>query len=194
MSIARWAYGALGYPVWAPYAFSDERRIRTVPFTGGRFEQRVRLDTRRYRQSEVTIRAVSDAQRDAIDQFFVGLGYEADSFLVEDPRRNRCYALNLGTSIALQTAFPLSAAGEFGGAYPIVDPTTLLYSDGVSINRTVDTDGRILNANSAPGAGHAITADLYFWCRVVLRGRFKWIPAGEGAVWETTMTWEEVPA
>lgn len=195
MSIARWAYPVLGYPVWAPFSFGDNRRVVTVPFTGNRYEQRVRRDQRRFRKTQVTIRARDDAQRDAIDAFFVGLGFGADSFLVEDPRRSLVTGLALGTSAGGQTAFPLPATGDYGGAYPLTDPRTILKSDGVAIAKTVDTDGQILNASVAPGAGHTMTADLYYWSRVVLRTeRYLWTPLGEGAAWETGMEWEEVPA
>ncbi len=192
MSIARWSYPVLGYPVWDPYSFSDERRTLVVPLSG-RHEQRIRRDNRRYRSTQVTVKARTDAQRDAIDAFFVGLGFEADSFLVEDPRRNYVSGLALGTSIAAQVNFTLPTSGDYGGAYPLDDPNTILRSDGSPIAKTVNTDSRILVASVAPGAGHTMTADVYYWCRVVLRGRYRWSPLGEGAVWETSMTWEEVP-
>lgn len=196
MSIARWNPGLFGHPAWAPYSFGDGRRVQTVPFTGDRYEQRVRRDRGPYRgYGSVVIRAVSDAQREAIDDFFIGLGYEADSFLVEDPRKNYVAGLAVAVAIAAQTVFPLPTSGKHRGAYPLLDPRTVLYDNGVVIARTVQTDARTLTASGgAPGAGHVITADLWFWLRVVLRGRYEWTPGGEGAVWETTMRWEEVPA
>jgi hypothetical protein len=196
VSIARWNPGVFGYPAWAPYSFGNTRQVQTVPFTGDRYEQRVRRDRGPYRDyGNITIRAVSDAQRDAIEDFFSGLGYEADSFLVEDPRKNYVAGLAVAVAIAAQTVFPLPTSGNHRGAYPFLDPRTVLYDNGAVIARTVQTDARTLTASGgAPGAGHVITADVYFWLRVVLRGRYQWQPGGEGAVWEASMHWEEVPA
>lgn len=194
MSIARWVYSVFGYPAWAGFNFGDERRVLTVPFTGARHEQRVRRDPRGFRTTNATVNAVSDTQRDAIDAFFRGLGFQADSFLVEDPRRNYTTAVALGTAVAAQTAFPIPASGEYGGAYPLTDALTVLRSGATAVAKTVDTDNRTLTASVAPGAGAVMTADIYFWTRVVLREPYFWTPLGEGAVWTTTMKWEEVPA
>lgn len=195
MSIAVWANNVLGYPRWDEHQFADERRTGVVAMSGGRYEQRYRRDPRRFRSYSISLRLRTDAQRDAVDAFFVSLGYGADSFLVEDPRRRVVTGLAMGTANGSQTDFVIPATGDYGGIYPQNVSLTRLYDDGTSIARTVGTDTRTLSATGgAPALNSVMTADVAFYLRVVLRSPIAWTPLGEGAAWATSMTWEEVPA
>lgn len=190
MSLAIWAPEVLGYPRWEPYGYADARDVLVVRMTGGT-EQRARRTQRRERTFRVSF-LVEEFRRDRIDAFFVERGFGADSFLVEDPSRRFVRGLALGASAALQTAFVLPTSGDYGGAYPANTEITRLLDDGVAISRTVNPDTRTLTAAVAPGAGSVMTADVAILTRVVLRGTYEWAPRGEGAAWETSMTWEEV--
>lgn len=198
MSVAVWPFHTCGVPLLAPFSFAEDRRAGVVAMSGGRYEQRFRRDPRAFRTYSVTLRATT-AQRAAIRAFFVARGYGADSFYVEDVSDDGdarvALGVAMGTSVALQTAFPIPSTGEAGGYWPINHALTVLYDDGVAITRTVDTDSRTLTASVAPAGSSVMTADIYFYRRVVLRGAPQWAPAqGDPGLWDCQMTWEEVPA
>ena len=75
-------------------------------------------------------------------------------------------AVALGVSAGGQVNFPIPEGSPYGGDFPIDDGHAILKSDGTPITKTTDTDGRKFVAGAAPGAGHTMTADYWFYRRV----------------------------
>ena len=198
MSLAVWIPSIHGAPQLAGYSHSDARTMLAVRLTG-EYEQRARRSPRRFRSYRLTIRADA-TQRAAADAFFVARGYEAESFLFEDDSDHvgdagrYAKGVAMGTAIAAQVAFVIPTAGDVGGYYPRDVAATVLYGNGAAVAKTVTTDSRTLTANSAPGAGVVMTADVWFYRRVRLDGPYSWSPVGDPGVWEASMSWLEVPA
>ena len=115
--------------------------------------------------------------------------------LWRDPFDFQRDAQSLGTSVAAQTVFTLPTTGDARGDYPVSAITSILRDDGAVVSiASVDTDARTITASSAPVASSVMTGDWAFYKRVRLDGRPRWTPLGEGAAYETSLRFVEVPA
>lgn len=175
------------------YEYGDSRDTLVVSLGRGMHEQRSTRSSRRFRTYNVGFR-VTNTQRLAIDAFFAALGMEQTSFLWEDPLDSFVAGLSCGTSVTSQTVFNLPSTGGYGGEYPQDLPVTRLFDDGVAVARTVQTDDRTITANSAPANGSVMTAECRYYRRLRLDGEYRWRRLGNGAVYETAMSWREVPS
>lgn len=87
-------------------------------------------------------------------------------FYWKDPLGYTRVAVPLGVSAGGQVDFPIPDGSPYGGDFPIADANAILKSDGTPIAKTTDTDGRKFTASAAPGAGHTMTADYWYYRRV----------------------------
>lgn len=182
------------FPTFDGYSVEQGRDVAILRFGRGGYEQRIARDGGPFRAYTLTLR-LSDRDRKRVDDFLAALGYEATSFLWRDPFDFQRDGVALGSSAASQTVFPLPTTGSGRGDYPIDSGGTVLKDDGAVIARTVQTDDRTLTASGgAPVASSVMTADVAFYKRVRLDGRPRWAPLGEGAAYETSLRFVEVPA
>lgn len=166
---------------------------------GGRAEQRAVLEDREYRTYRLTYRCHA-ATKKTLDAFFRARSWQKDSFLwripptlAHDSSEYARTGISLGTSVALQTAFPLPTSGEYAGDYPVDDEHAILYDDGAAISKTVDVDNRKMTAGAAPAGSSVMTCDYWYYRRFRLGGPIRW-EFGERGVWESEVVLEEVLA
>lgn len=182
------------YPTFDGYSMEHGRDVSVLRFGRGGYEQRIARDGGAFRAYTLTLR-LSDKDRKRVEAFFSALGYEATSFLWRDPFDNQRDAQSLGTSVAAQTVFNLPTTGDARGDYPVSAITSILRDDGTVVSiASVDTDARTITASSAPVASSVMTGDWAFYKRVRLDGRPRWTPLGEGAAYEVSLRFVEVPA
>lgn len=182
------------------YAYGIQlTRPAIVTTFGSQTEQRATRSGRTYRIFPYAWEGLSDAEKVALDTFFIGQSMTVTSFLWRDPVPTAAEAwsrtgASLGTAIAAQVLFSLpTGASEHAGDYPLSTGVVLKADGAVVTASAVGTDARTITASSAPGVGKVMTADYNFYRRVRLDQPYAW-SRGEHGLWSTAASFREVPS
>lgn len=175
-------------------------RPAVVTSYGSQTEHRAARSSRTFRTFPYVWSGLTDAEKVALDSFFIGQSMTVTSFLWRDPSPDNVAepfvrsGVSCGTSTLTQTVFSLpTGASEAAGDYPL-SVGAVLKSNGTPVTvASVDTDARTITASVAPGASKTMTADYAFYRRVRLEAPYVWA-RGDSGLWSTSATFREVPS